>query len=96
MRYRAPVPGLAIAILRAAAWVNLLFGVGLAFAISLFGLSPLGAKGPNGDFLRIVLELFCAFEGFSGWALLLVVANMAEQLERIQAQLLKQEEEEEG
>jgi hypothetical protein len=89
MGYRAHVPGFAIAILKVAAWVNLLIGVGLTFTLSLVGVQLFGAKGTSADFVRIALELLSAVFGFSGWALLLVVANMAEQLDRISAQLSK-------
>jgi hypothetical protein len=77
------VPGFAIATLKIAAWLNLLLGVGAAFSISLFNFAPLGPKAPSGDFARIALELLCVFEGFMGWALLLVVAVMAEQLDAL-------------
>jgi hypothetical protein len=83
------MPGLAIAMLKVGAWANLLLGVGLALAISWSGYSPPLRPGPLVDFARIALELFSAFEGFMGWALLLVVATMAEQLEQLHATLIK-------
>jgi hypothetical protein len=79
------MPGLAIAILKVGAWANLLFGVGVALAISWVGFVPPGPAGAFADAARIALELFSAFEGFMGWAFLLVVANMAEQLEQLHA-----------
>ncbi len=85
------MPGFAIAILKVLAWVNLLFGVGLAMAISLSHPVASGAAGGPAawyafpEYVRVVLELACAFEGFSGWALMLTVATIADQLEQLQA-----------
>jgi hypothetical protein len=84
------MPGLAIAMLKVGAWANLLFGVGLALAISFSGFAPPLPPGPLVDFARIALELISAFEGFMGWALLLVVATIAEQLEQVHAALTKE------
>lgn len=81
--------GLAIATLKMGAWANLLFGVGVALAISWIGYVPPGPSGALADVARIGLELFSASEGFMGWALLLVIANMAEQLEQLHAAMSK-------
>ena len=89
------MPGLAIAILKLGAWVILLLGVGLALAISF--LAPPAVSGVAGpwyafpDYVRIALEFGCAFAGFMIWALMLVVATLAEQLEQLQASLSKSE-----
>jgi hypothetical protein len=91
MGYLRRVPGFAVAILKVAAWLNLLFGVGVSFAFSLFG-AAIASKLPGGDFTRIAVQLFSAFEGFAGWALLLVVANLAEQLDRVHEKLMRADE----
>lgn len=83
------VTGFAIAILKLVAVANLLVGVGLALGISLSGYS-FGPPGPFADFTRIAIELFCAFEGFMGWALCLVVASTAERVEQLSEQLREQ------
>ena len=83
------MPGLAIAMLRVGAWANLLLGVGVALAISWVGFVPPGPTGPFADVARIGLELFSAFEGFMGWALLLVLANMAEQIDQLHAAMTR-------
>jgi hypothetical protein len=83
------MPGLAVAMLKVGAWANLLLGVGVALGISWVGLVPPGPAGPYADVARIGLELFSAFEGFIGWALLLVLATMAEQLDQLHAAMTR-------
>lgn len=83
------MPGFAIAMLKVGAWANLVLCVGLALAISGSGFAPAVPPGPLVNLARIALELLCAFEGFMGWALLLVVATMAEQLEQLHTTLTR-------
>jgi hypothetical protein len=84
------LPGFAIAILKVGAWLNLVFGVGMAMALSVMHAPPPapGASAPPAalpEYARVLLELGCAFEGFTGWALMLAVATIADQVERLLA-----------
>ncbi|MFI5307549.1 MAG: hypothetical protein ACHQ53_09365 [Polyangiales bacterium] len=84
------MPGFATAILKVCAWASLLLGVGLAVVLSLShapGPPPAEAATalfPVPDYIRVVLELASIFFGFAQWALMLTVATVADQVERLQ------------
>jgi len=85
------MPGFAVAILKVCAWVSLLLGVGLALLLSL--VHAPSTPAPDAvppwyavpDYVRVLLELACIFFGFAQWALMLTVATIADQVDRLQA-----------
>jgi hypothetical protein len=84
------MPGFAVAILKVCAWVSLLLGVGLALLLSLVhapstppDVAPPWYAVP--DYVRVLLELACIFFGFAQWALMLTIATIADQVDRLQA-----------
>jgi hypothetical protein len=87
------VPGFATAILKVCAWVSLLLGVGGAVVLSLSHAPGSAAQGTTApllavpDYLRVVLELASIFLGFAQWALMLTVATVADQVDRLQTLL---------
>jgi hypothetical protein len=86
-RRDSDVPGFAIATLKVGAWATLVLGVVAALVISFLASQSSAAAvatgGASSDYVRIALELGCAFVGFVGWALLLVVATLADQVEQL-------------